>query len=429
MSQPAVIAKLEHLLQESGELARRLVERGPSFEVMIEAWSGHTREVAFGGGGPAAMLADEVEELAADVLGGEALKIVHRGGPHVREGPNHAADRPVPDVVGLLFGADAGIVPQHPPGERTEAGVDPLKDRRGRGVADLPTVEEGLDFRSLAHSRRSSSRRGVFIGSSGRRNSWRILTVALPVREHRSIFSTRRLPHRAISDAYTCDNLAPSCPSSTGRSCCKTHKLEVAVNRTSTGRMTHMFAGLLIAAAGCGGREAGAGAASAAPPIAEATPSKTTLGLIDGLRDVQDGALVVVEEYPAEMKSPAERLGVTPAAIEHEVIGRLRTAGLKVWTAAEGKPVAPGTPIIGLRASVLPAGNTGVVFFTISLSVRQFAVISSRNVKGSVTTWQSGQFSGSDRAGPNFATLMTEGVASITDQFLTDYRTVVATAH
>ena len=201
------------------------------------------------------------------------------------------------------------------------------------------------------------------------------------------------------------------------------------MNRALILRVTIVFAGLSIAVAGCSGRGSGAGEVAGPTPIAQATDSKLTLGLIDGLCDVKNGALVVAEDYPENMKPDAERLGVGYAAIEREATTRLRAAGLKVWTPQDGKAAEPGTPIISLRASVLPAGNTGVVFFTINLSVRQTAVITSRSVKGPVTTWQSGQFSGSDKAGPNFPTLMTEGVAAITDQFLADYRTAMSAAH
>jgi hypothetical protein len=91
---------------------------------------------------------DQVEELPADLLGGQAVELPHGVGPDLAQGPEQAEQGVLEHVAGLLPAGDVGEAAEHAAGQPLQPGGDAAEQLlAGAGVPGLhpgqPAVQLG----------------------------------------------------------------------------------------------------------------------------------------------------------------------------------------------------------------------------------------------------------------------------------------------
>lgn len=131
------------------------------------------------------------------------------------------------------------------------------------------------------------------------------------------------------------------------------------------------------------------------------------------------GVHVVVDEVGVE----GERRGVSRAAIQADVEGWLRKAGLRVYTAGEAM-ASVGRPTLQIRIAVVqPRENSPMIVYSVDLTLRQqIRLVRNRAIESFAVTWSDNREVGAVDASRLSA--VRDAIRAKVDQFIQAWQTV-----
>lgn len=151
----------------------------------------------------------------------------------------------------------------------------------------------------------------------------------------------------------------------------------------------------------------------ASPAPALDTPNeRVTLAGLTGVHAVVD-----------EVGPEAEAAGLTRAALQADLEGRLRRGGLRVFTPAEAL-ASTGRPTVHLRVALLrPPEAPGLFVYSVDLTLRQqVRLVRDRSIESFVITWSDTREVGA--VAPGRLAAVRDAARAKVDQFVQAWQTV-----